>query len=464
MPSLKGITRIALTCVFVGGLPTSTSRADEDLSQLIPSLISADFTLPGPPISHDPSVFTNNTRAAELAVGINGAIFSQLPAYPLGSSSGGFTYAFNPETGLLERNTKSFGPLFAERALTLGKSKWNVGWVYTSARYDSLDGISLGSGDLVFNYHHSGIVFDDHGVPNHADSPPKSDVIQTRLHLNVQIDSAILFVNYGIIKNFDLGIALPVVRTMIDATAQDTILYFGNAFSPGDCASNPPGNPVPAGQHCHQFAPNVNTQTVNKSDTKSGLGDAVIRLKYNFWSEGPGGLSLGADIRVPTGDEKNLLGTGVTATKLFFIGSTEYGSVSPHLNLGYTLISGSSTTAGDIPDETNYAFGVDYAPTRRFTLNADFVGRIMRNAQRVQSSTRLWSFVPANPTPGTPTTALLDESLPVRGTISTLDGAFGARVAIYQRLLLSGSLIVPLKQGEGIQDNSRIAVALEYSF
>jgi hypothetical protein len=63
-----------------------------------------------------------------------------------------------------------------------------------------------------------------------------------------------------------------------------------------------------------------------------------------------------------------------------------------------------------------------------------------------------------------PTTALLDESLPDRGDISTLDGTFGARVAIYRSLLLSGSIVVPLKQGEGIQDNSRLALALEYSF
>ena len=457
MATLKGITRLGLICLLVCASLTSMSRADENLADLIPSLISADFTLPGPPITHDGSVFLNNTATAKLAVGINAAIFSQLPAYPLGSSSGGFTYAFNPETGLLERNTKSFGPLFAERALTLGKNKWNVGWVYTSARYDSLDGISLG-GDLVFNYFHAGAAPADN--PDHATTSLGSDVIQTRLHLDVQIDSAILFVNYGVIKNLDLGLALPVVRTMIDASAQETILPFSDAKG-ADCPSNPP---VPADEHCHQFAPGVLTQTVNKSGTKSGLGDAVIRLKYNFWSEGPGGLSLGADIRVPTGDEKNLLGTGVTATKLFFIGSTEYGSVSPHLNLGYTLISGSSSTAGDIPDETNYAFGVDYAPTRRFTLNADFVGRIMRNAQRVESSTRLWSFAPLHATTGTPTSALLDESLPTRGTISTLDGAFGARVAIYQRLLLSGSLLVPLKDGQGIQDNARIAVALEYSF
>lgn len=76
----------------------------------------------------------------------------------------------------------------------------------------------------------------------------------------------------------------------------------------------------------------------------------------------------------------------------------------------------------------------------------------------------MWSFVPANATPGMPTTALLDESLPDRGDISTLDGTFGARVAIYRSLLLSGSIVVPLKQGEGIQDNSRLALALEYSF
>jgi hypothetical protein len=347
--------------------------------------------------------------------------------------------------------------LFAERALTLGKNKWNVGWIYTPAQYDALDGVSMSSGDLVFNYHHTGAVVDANGVPVYAAGSLASDVIQTRLSLNVKIDSTILFVNYGVIKNLDLGLALPVVRTTIDGTAVETILPFGNTAT----TSCPP---VPLGENCHQFGPGVLTQVVTKSGAKTGLGDAVFRMKYNFWKEGPGGLSLGADVRFPSGDEKNLLGTGALATKLFFVGSTEYGSISPHLNLGYTLVSGHSSTAENIPDEANYAVGVDFAPTRRCTLNVDFVGRIEHDAQRVESSTRLWSFFPANPTPGMPTTALLDESLPVRGDISTLDGAFGARVAIYRSLLLSGSFVVPLKRAEGIQDNSRLAVALEYSF
>lgn len=147
---------ILLTCAY--STTVSTGRADDNLADLVPSLVPSGITLPGPPVSHDPSVFNNNPRTAELAAGINAAIFSQLPAYPLASSSEGFTYAFNSETGLLERNTKSFGPLFAERALTLGKKKWNVGWVYTPAQYHTLDGVSLSNGDLVFNYHHTGVV------------------------------------------------------------------------------------------------------------------------------------------------------------------------------------------------------------------------------------------------------------------------------------------------------------------
>src|SRR5262245_18488263 len=186
-PSSNRSLRIALILAWACSAATLGARADDNLADLVPSLVPSGITLPGPPVSHDPSVFNNNPRTAELAAGINAAIFSQLPAYPLASSSGGFTYAFNPETGLLERNTKSFGPLFAERALTLGKNKWNVGWIYTPAQYDTLDGVSLSNGDLVFTYHHTGAVVDANGVPIYAPASLPSDVIQTRLSLDVKI-------------------------------------------------------------------------------------------------------------------------------------------------------------------------------------------------------------------------------------------------------------------------------------
>ena len=48
------------------------------------------------------------------------------------------------------------------------------------------------------------------------------------------------------------------------------------------------------------------------------------------------------DLRLPTGDEDDLLGTGATQTKVQFIASGEYGLFAPHASFGYTFSNGKS--------------------------------------------------------------------------------------------------------------------------
>src|SRR5262245_11041237 len=55
---------------------------------------------------------------------------AELAGFPIGSSSGGFTYVFDSTTGLAVRSTPSFGPAFAERPLTIGRGKLNAGVTY----------------------------------------------------------------------------------------------------------------------------------------------------------------------------------------------------------------------------------------------------------------------------------------------------------------------------------------------
>jgi hypothetical protein len=157
-------------------------------------------------------------------------------------------------------------------------------------------------------------------------------------------------------------------------------------------------------------------------------------------------------MRFPTGDDKNLLGTGTMATKLFFVGSTEYGSISPHLNLGYTLVSGSSSIAEDIPDEANYAVGVDFAPTRRCTLNVDFVGRIEHDAQRVESSTRLWERFPDAMKPAMARhDAILREA--VERSAGRVVKTTGDASAVYRSLLLFGTINATMGEPPRLADS-----------
>src|SRR5690606_39513022 len=110
-----------------------------------------------------------------------------------------------------------------------------------------------------------------------------------------------------------------------------------------------------------------------------------LRGKYRLAGQGGSGLAAALDVRLPTGDEDDLLGTGATQSKLMLVGSTTFGSFSPHANVGYTLSSGGSDMAGDVPDEINYAAGFGWAAHPRLTFAAGVVGRVLRDARTIES-------------------------------------------------------------------------------
>ena len=98
------------------------AQAEPQLIGLLPSLIGGD-----------------------AANDFNSAMVSQLSTYPGGSSAGGFTFTFNPTNQTFARNSDSFGPSFAERAMTMGQDTFNVGVTFQRATYISRGRWAVGS-------------------------------------------------------------------------------------------------------------------------------------------------------------------------------------------------------------------------------------------------------------------------------------------------------------------------------
>src|SRR5262245_13309274 len=127
-------------------LPAAPARAQNvPLAQLLPDLILRDITVVSPPISGFPGVpdgFSHvahfspieagnlNTSVFGIVESFNSQLATQFASFPLGSSSGGMTYVFDESLGTLRRGSMSFGPLFAERALTIGRKRLNIGVNY----------------------------------------------------------------------------------------------------------------------------------------------------------------------------------------------------------------------------------------------------------------------------------------------------------------------------------------------
>ena len=62
---------------------------------------------------------------------------------PTGTSSGGFVFKLDPSTGLPARTATTFGPSFAERALTSGEGKVSVSANFSAATYGRLGSFSF---------------------------------------------------------------------------------------------------------------------------------------------------------------------------------------------------------------------------------------------------------------------------------------------------------------------------------
>ena len=102
------------------------------------------------------------------------------------------------------------------------------------------------------------------------------------------------------------------------------------------------------------------------------------------------------DLRLPTGDPEKLMGTGSTQAKVMFIGGTTIGSVTPHVNVGYTFggegmeFGADNRWNGSFGDpelierqpseEFNYTVGVDIAATSGITIAGDVIGRVVQDA------------------------------------------------------------------------------------
>ena len=56
------------------------------------------------------------------------AMALEVATAPFGSSSGGFTFTFEPSTRTFSRRAGTFGPAFSERSLTIGKGKLSAGF------------------------------------------------------------------------------------------------------------------------------------------------------------------------------------------------------------------------------------------------------------------------------------------------------------------------------------------------
>jgi hypothetical protein len=397
--------------------------------------------LANPAQSHDAHFVSQGNATATLRQ-INAGIAAQLSTFPIGSSSGGFTFTFDETLGVYNRTTQSFGPIFAERPLTVGKGKFSMAVNYQHGTWDRIDGRDLSGGELPLYLVHE----DTNRDGSNTNLFFEGDLIAADLAIDLTTDTTVLLANYGVSERFDVGVAVPFVSIDMNASITASVENIATVTTPA---------PI------HFFEDGSTSHTYFESGSASGIGDVLLRGKWNFLRGASASAALGTDVRLPTGDEEDLLGSGATQVKLYGVVGGSPGRFSPRASFGYTFSSGGSDFTGDLPDELNYTAGFDLAVHPRFTIAADFVGPTLLDANELVLQSRTYQFTQRND----PTLRSVERSQV--GTQQTNKGLYLASVGVKinpaGRLLLVGNVLIAVGDG-GLQDSVTPVFGIDYSF
>lgn len=342
----------------------------------------------------------DDEAAARTRDAISDFLVTELATLPISSSAGGFTYRLNPALGTMMRSSDNFGPFFAERSLTLGDRRASFGLSYQTSTFDTVDGRSLRDGTLVA----TASVFGAEPTPFDVET----------LSLRIKTDTMTIVGNYGVGDRFDFSGAVPMVRLTLSGQRVDTY----------------------RGQRLVQ---------ATASAVTSGIGDVVVRGKYNVVRTRRSGLAVGAEARLPTGNEENLLGAGEAAFKPRAIGSFENDRIGLHGNIAYVM---------GPARELDYDAAVTIVAAPRLTFVTELAGR------RLASFGRLEQTVEAHPRLANVSTIRLTS---VDDATTRLLAIAGVKWNVGGTWLLSSHVRRPLTTA-GLNPAWVLTLTLDYSF
>jgi hypothetical protein len=318
--------------------------------------------------------------------------------FPATTTTPGFVYRYDPESGAYVRVTGTLGPAFLERAETIGAGKFDLAFSYLYARFTRTDDESLSqalsskflstAGSLVI--------------------PQRIDTRDFALTSHVMYFSA----TYGIDDETDVNLLLPLYYTVMDGKRRFSVLgQFGDFESLDDNAFGP--------------------------------GDLLLRAKRRFFEHGSWDVAAGFAMELPSGSAANFQGLGDVVLGPSLIASWIGPSVEAHGSFGIDINAGDLQRSG-----VRYGLGVSYAPIERFTVLLDLVGTSGFSQDDVSffvPDPRLVSIRGEFNPPlqakavgnGTEFTTTLER-------LDVVDLAIGVKVNVWRNLICFASAIVPL--------------------
>jgi hypothetical protein len=386
---------LGATLCLLGVLTAAAPARADGLRDTVRNLYPAGIQLE--PTGHQAHFTASTLQGLDS---LQSAIAANVGLVSFTSAVSGFT--FDIERGVPVRTTESFGPLLAERAPTLGAGKLNLGVSYSRIEFSRFEGRSLDDLSLIFGH-------------EPVCQPPcdfERDKIRVALDLKIVEDVVAFYGTYGLTANWDVGAIVPIVHIQLWAKGHAEIVRNSSIST-----------------LVHNFGPNSTPPDAQGGGDETGLGDVILRTKYHFlrhhedWPD----LAVVGEVKLPTGDADNLLGTGDTNFKVLLVASRTWDWITPHVNLGFE-----ASTAGSEEFNFRYVLGADMRALPSLTVAAEVLGRSK----------------PAG-------TGVGDH---------IIDAAVGLKWNPWSTLILTGGIQVPLNRDEGLRADVIWSVGAEYTF
>lgn len=360
------------------------------------------------------------------------AIGQAIGNVPFAAASSGVTFTF--EGGRPVATSVSAGPIFADRAETLGRGRFLIGANVTGISFSEVRGQPLNNLDFWFPHE------DTQAPPGNEYGLPtwERDAIRVNTNLDFSMLVTTFYATYGLADRIDIGVALPIVRASLSGESVATFDWY-EAPSP----------------HYFDGDPNQRIARSQTDGSAFGIGDITARLKAQLIQSANWGFSALADVRLPTGKEDDFIGSGSTTVRVLGVTSARYGNFSPHLNAGALL-----TNADGQTNRFLATAGFDQLVGEQVTFAADVVGSFQLDDSPIGLPAPVTYSWPAEESVSQRTRRLTE--IPDQWD-HFVDASVGAKILVNRDLRFVTNVLIPLTDG-GMRPSVAWTVGLERTF
>src|SRR5574340_79259 len=332
---------------------------------------------------------------------ISATLATQLSQLPIAAAASGTGVTIGA-TGLPTVSTDSLGTILTQRGRTIGRHQILLSFNFQRFGFESVDGISLHDLPVVVNYF-----------------PAQNNVfLQDTSNISFRVDQFTAMATFGLTSRVDVSLIVPFsnvhLATATSATLHSVAYVGGVPTSPSSTLITPDPLYLPG--------------------SATGIGDIRVNVKANILgAEGKTSMAIGSEVRFPSGDAVNYLGTGAYGFKPYLVISHR-ARLTPNVNIGYQWNGNSVLNFGtNLPASFLYSGGVDFRANRQFTLTGEFLGQYVIDAPRLTLRTIAIPLIGNRPSVKF-----------FKGGYAMDNAAFGFKVTPFKGLVLSASALVKL--------------------